>query len=304
MKKIIKSVCIALIVFAASFIIYSNTNLTTFIYNGLEFYKIGIVKEPIEETKLIYYININDYILKHSYQYNLNVYVNEQLKHSYNYFIKFDKFDFNGIKCLAIFSYDKNQENNNICLDLYNIKDLYWLYHNVLIYNKEKKLIFFQLFEYDYQKKMRRRIDKDLEKPDSSFNNDKIETFSELGLKFGKMTLFIDEVFLLNFFDYKRFIEDNGNISIKIPKTHKYQKAKIQKIDKVFINMMGKQYPAIYCKLIPDLSFLELPFVNLDKNCLELYFIDGDIPIIGKYVYKYQINEDDFVEIQELINFD
>lgn len=296
---------VVILILFLSILIYSESTITKFIYKGVEFLKFGISKEPTIDTKLSNYIKINEYIMKYTYKYNYSSYVNDKLRYSGNSFIQFETMDFNEIKCLAILSDNKEAKNNNICLDLFNIKDLYWIYHNVLVFNnnREKKLIFFELIEFDYINQIIRSMEKNFE--NSSNNKDLKYKFSEKNLKFGEMILYIanNNLLLLNFFDFNKFIDDKGNLSFKIPGVNMYQKAIIEKKEKRKIKIKDKEYIANYYKIIPELTFFQKPFVNLNKNCLELYFLDNEIPVLAKYIYKYEINNDFFINTEELIEF-
>ena len=106
----------------------------------------------------------------------------------------------------------------------------------------------------------------------------------------------------MNFFDFNRFLNDKGNFSLHIPKINQYQKGKIQKVEKKSLNIKDKIYPVIYYKIIPELSYFQMPFVDINKNCLELYFIENPLPILAKYIYKFEINKDSFIQIQELVD--
>ena len=79
MKKIIFIFFIVIIFFIFSYTIFADFDITTFLYKGNEFFKLGIAKEIPENTGLKNFIHINESVLGHSYLYNFSEYKNEKL---------------------------------------------------------------------------------------------------------------------------------------------------------------------------------------------------------------------------------
>lgn len=293
-----------LLVLISFFISLQNINLKefkSFIYKGFNFYTIEKAKEIQKDLGLSKYINIDDSLLNKKFFCSNSKFINDELKSTYKYIMEFDKIKFNNINTIAKFFDDNRDEDRNICLDIFDANNLYQLYHNVLIYDKNNNIYFIQLIEYDYVNEIRYMIIKDFN--NSSNNISENYKLSDDGIKLKNNTIYLKEndFILFNFFDFAEFLNKKGEIYIRVPYVWKYYRVKIQKTEKTNISINDKNYNVIHYKLIADLDFVTAVFVNNDKNCLDLYFLDSNPSILIKYIFKYEINEYDFTQTFEII---
>jgi len=314
-KSKTKLVLFVILMFLLTILILTNQNLYSqsnfpelkkFTFENLEFYMFNIAKDStIDLSK---YIIVSDSIFSSKYINNHTRYHNEQVLWSTDCHEKYLIKELFKTKCLISLS-ESNDSNGSYeySIDAYSLKNLRLLYHNVVIYDEKKELNLIQVIEYDYESKIYYK--KDIFFSNSSQNKEIKRSFKEAKKEeLDKANLVIEDskIELMQFFDIYNIVKDQLKILIKIPYTYSYIPIKSSNSKESKYNVGNKEYNCMIYKFLGEYSFFQNIFskINDEKNNIELFISKGEIPIVLKYIFKYELDNDFFIDIYEVKNIE